>query len=80
MKGEEKEVKDVLIREMRGEAIEADLGGGTMEHMVEGDMGGLKLVGNSREGRGESREESRLEVDLAGVKDKTQVGAEPLTK
>ncbi len=28
----------------------------------------------------ESREEGRLKVGLPGVKDKTQVGAEPLTE
>ncbi len=58
-KGEEKEAKDVLIGEMGGKAIKADTNGGTMERMVEGDMGGLELIGNSGEGGGESREEGR---------------------
>ncbi len=62
-KGEEKEAKDVLIGEMRGEAVEADTGGGTMECMVEGDMGGLKLVGNS--GRAEERAGRRVGLRLA---------------
>jgi hypothetical protein len=79
-KGEEKEAKDVLIREVRGEAVESDTSGGTMERMVEGDMRSVELVGDSGEGGGESREEGRFKVGLAGAKDKTQVGAEPLTE
>ncbi len=79
-KGEEKEAKDVLIGEVRGEAVEMDMSGGTMECMVEGDMRSLELVGDSGEGGGESREEGRLKVGLAGAKDKTQVGAQPLTE
>ena len=77
---EEEEAKDVLIGEMGGKTIKADTNGGAMERMVEGDMGGLELIGNSGEGGGESREEGRFEIGLAGAKDKTQVGAEPLTE
>jgi hypothetical protein len=79
-KGEEEEAEDVLIGEMGGKTIKADTNGGAMERMVEGDMGGLELIGNSGEGGGESREEGRFEIGLAGAKDKTQVGAEPLTE
>ncbi len=80
MKGEKEETEEVLIGEMGREAIEMDLGGGTMQSMVKGNVGGLELIGNGREGSREVGEEGKLEVSLAEAEDKAQVRAEPLAK